>query len=687
LLRVVDCLTLYHDLPLVGLAALICVMGCLSTTMVASRGLATRRAGPWSVLIGLSFGATAWSTHFVAMLAYRLGVPIAYAAWPTVLSLLVGLVIVVTGFGCALHLRRHLAGRLLGGAAVGAGVLSLHYIGMSGIRFPGVLTYATDLVVLSVVCGLGFGMAAIGVMFAPGARARQHRQGAALLLLMVVSLHFIGMGAAEISFGRVGPDATQGWPRAALVTGVVVVQLLVLAIGVGAALLDRRITSHLVRLARHDVLTGLPNRRYFGELFEQTIARARRHDRAFAVLIVDLDDFKSINDMYGHAEGDVCIRTVTHRIGALLREGDVLARLGGDEFALIQRDIDQAAGTTRQLCADIHDALAMPVSLGGAQVDTGVSIGMARYPRDGQGMERLMRDAEVALHRAKIGGKGMSVFFEPSMNAALDARRRLEARLRLATNNGSFEVHYQPLVASGNRRTVCCEALLRWEDEELGRVSPEEFVPVAESTGLIVPIGDFVLDRACRDAMSWPGELRVAVNLSVVQFTRDGLVDSVRGALARSGLPGRRLELEITESLLIDDRTRVLGLLQELRTLGVEIAMDDFGTGYSSLSYLQLFDFSKLKIDRSFVSGIRDGGRDAAIVRAAIAMGRSLGMRVVAEGVETDMQADLLAGLRCDELQGYLIARPMTSAKMMVFLAGEGGGADGGMDDPLDRAA
>ena len=679
MLRVIDCLTLYHDYWLVGVAALVCVLGCASTALVAERGMATGRTMLWGLLLGVSFGSTAWATHFVAMLAYRLSVPTTYAPAPTFLSLVLGLVVVSVGFALALQQRERLSSRLIGGAIVASGVLGLHYLGMSGLRFPGDLSYAPSLVAASIVLGLAFGMAGIGLMFSAGAPERRH-MGALLLLLMTVSLHFVGMGAVELSLGLADPQAVRGLPRSVLVVGVVAAVLVVLAIGVAAALLDQRLTAHLTRMARHDALTDLPNRRYFGELFEDALESARREETTLSVYAIDLDDFKSVNDVHGHAAGDVFIRTVARRIAGLIREGDVFARLGGDEFALIEHCREGGDCSATSLAARVHEALAAPIRVGDTELKASASIGIARYPRDAQDMESLLSDADTAMYRAKSNGKGDTQHFDVSMNAEIEARRRLESRLRLALDNGSLRVFYQPLVASSDRYPVCCEALLRWDDEELGRVSPEDFIPVAESTGLIVPIGEFVLRQACRDAMRWPEAMRVAVNLSVVQFVREGLVDTVRDALQASGLAGKRLELEITESLLIDDRERTLVTLTRLRQLGVEIAMDDFGTGYSSLSYLQSFRFGKIKIDRSFVSDIEDGEHDASIARAAIAMGRSLGMKVVAEGVETDLQATLLARLQCDELQGYLIARPMSADDMDSFLLERGDRLAEGLD-------
>ena len=666
MLRVIDCLTLRHDFSLVALAALICVLGSISTTLVAGRVLATRRPVVWTALLCLSLGATAWSTHFVAMLAYRLSVPTTYAIGPTLLSLLAGLAFVGVGCTCAARWRERTAARRLGGALVGGGVLALHYIGMSALRFPGTLTYSPDLVIGSVVAGLGFGAAALSVMFGPLTHWNRPL-GAALLLLMTISLHFLGMGAAEVALAVDDGQGAAGMPRSMLAAGVAIISLMVLAIGTAAALVDNRVSRHLAHLARHDSLTDLPNRRYFRELAAQTLERAARTGTSFAVFAIDLDDFKPVNDVYGHAAGDSLIRSAGQRTAALLEEGDILARLGGDEFALIT--VARARSeTAARLAILVQAALGTPTRFGDVELQTNASIGIAIYPDHGDDIDTLLRHADTAMYRAKAVGKGISLFFEPAMNAELESRRRLESRLRLAPENGSLSLHYQPLVSSGDRQPVGFEALLRWEDDELGGVQPSEFIPVAESTGLIVPIGRFVLEQACHDAAAWPDPLRVAVNLSALQFTRGGLVDTVRLALARSGLPGERLELEITESLLLDDRERTLSTLTELRRLGVRIAMDDFGSGYSSLGYLQSFKFDKIKIDRSFVSDIGNGLQDAGILRAAIAMGQCLGMCVVAEGVETDTQAELLAGLECDELQGYLIARPMPSYEVASYL-------------------
>jgi diguanylate cyclase (GGDEF)-like protein len=425
--------------------------------------------------------------------------------------------------------------------------------------------------------------------------------------------------------------------------------------------------ARIAHLALHDPVTDLPNRRLFLELGHKAISVAQRGGEKLAVLVLDIDDFKLVNDAYGHDAGDIVLRTVAERITGTLREADVCARFGGDEFTVLQTAISQPAQTIG-LVERLLEALDAPVAWQGVEIAVSASIGVALYPDDGNTMDRLLRNADTAMYRAKAGGKRTSRFFEPQMNAALVARRQIEARLRQALADGALSLDYQPLVGAGDRAPVAFEALVRWTDAELGVVSPADFIPVAEETGMVIAIGDYVLRRACADAMTWPSHLRVAVNLSAAQFRRRELVTSVSAALAESGLPGHRLELEVTETLLIENREDAMRQLDALRALGVHIAMDDFGTGYSSLSYLQSFPFDTLKVDRAFVSKLPSDPQSVAIVQAVVSMGRSLGMRVVAEGVETEVQAEMLSRLQCDDIQGYLVARPMAAGDVAAFL-------------------
>jgi diguanylate cyclase (GGDEF)-like protein len=432
--------------------------------------------------------------------------------------------------------------------------------------------------------------------------------------------------------------------------------------GQGQILAIRDITARkaaearLHHQARHDQLTDLPNRRLFLELASKLRAHAERQKEPFAVMMLDLDGFKSVNDMHGHENGDRLLVEVTRRIKPILREDDILARFGGDEFALI----GAAAGRPHEaatLAERLLGVIAAPIRLSDAEVTIGVSIGIAFYPHDGGEISDLLRNADTAMYRAKADGKATFRFFEAQMNVALERRRMLETSLRRAISEGRIEVAYQPLVDSRSKVPIGFEALGRWHDPVLGQVAPADFIPVAEETGLIVPL---VLRAACEAAAKWPAALRIAVNLSAVQFKRPGLVEMIKRILEETGLPGDRLDLEITESILIENREQVLQILRDIKALGIGISMDDFGTGYSSLSYLQSFPFDKLKIDRSFINQLGGTEHGNSIVKAIAAMGRSLQMKVAAEGVETDAQALYLRDLACDELQGFLFAEPMT---------------------------
>jgi diguanylate cyclase (GGDEF)-like protein len=409
-------------------------------------------------------------------------------------------------------------------------------------------------------------------------------------------------------------------------------------------------------MARHDVLTGLPNRLMLNEYLPQAFARARRTG-GLAVLCLDLDGFKGVNDTLGHGAGDSLLTRVAERLRACSREGDMVVRLGGDEFAIVQETVEQPHESTA-LARRVLREIARPFDIDGQPVVVGASIGIA-VASEGVGMpETIMKCADLALYRAKEEGRGRFCFFEAEMDVRARTRRLLELDLRSALALHQFEVYYQPLVSAGTGKVSGFEALLRWNHPERGMVSPAVFIPVAEEIGLITAIGAWVLERACADAASWSGNLKVAVNLSPEQFRGQGLLNEVEHALAASGLDPSRLELEITESTLIRDDAVVLSTLHALRSLGTRIAMDDFGTGYSSLSYLRRFPFDKIKIDQSFVRGMIDQADCLAIVRAVIGLGRSLGIAVNAEGVETSDQLDALRLEGCGELQGFLFSKP-----------------------------
>jgi diguanylate cyclase (GGDEF)-like protein len=385
------------------------------------------------------------------------------------------------------------------------------------------------------------------------------------------------------------------------------------------------------------------------------------------VLCIDLDNFKAVNDTLGHLHGDLLLQSVAARLRSRLREEDVVARLGGDEFAILQGDIAQPADVAG-LAQRLLDAIGEPYDLDGHLVTVGASIGIAIVPGDGESSEELLKNADMALYRSKADGKGTYRFFEAEMDARVQARRRLELELRAALQTGGLDVHYQPLVNLGTGEVTGYEALMRWPHRERGMIPPAEFIPVAEETGLITQIGAFVLRCACTDAAQWPRPLTVSVNLSPLQFKAGNLYQVVSQTLKETGLSPARLELEITETLLLDKSGTVLATLHALRALGVRIAMDDFGTGYSSLSYLRSFPFDKIKIDRTFVRGMGASGDAQAIVRAIIGLGASLGMTITAEGVETESDLAQLRQEGCQEGQGYLFSMALPQGEVLAAL-------------------
>jgi diguanylate cyclase (GGDEF)-like protein len=429
----------------------------------------------------------------------------------------------------------------------------------------------------------------------------------------------------------------------------------------------RKAEAQIAHMAHHDALTDLPNRVLFRERLVKALESVDRGK--LAVLCIDLDRFKAVNDMLGHPIGDALLRVVGDRLQASARPTDLVARLGGDEFAIVQTGTEQPFGATA-LATRLIAEIAKPFGLDGHHVEIGASVGISIAPNDGSDPDKLLKNADLALYRAKSDGRDSYRFFEPDMDAKMQLRRKMEIDLRRALTLGEFEVYYQPLITLKTERISGFEALLRWHHPERGMVPPLEFIPVAEEIGLIGQIGAWVLKRACLEAATWPDGIHIAVNLSPAQFKQRAVVLDVVAALGASGLPAHRLELEITESVLMQDTESTIGILDELRNLGVGISMDDFGTGYSSLAYLQKFPFDKIKIDRSFVNDLSKRPQSIAIVRAVAAMSSSLGMKTTAEGVETEEQLQTLKEEGCTEVQGYLFSKPVPAAQAAELLQG-----------------
>ena len=443
----------------------------------------------------------------------------------------------------------------------------------------------------------------------------------------------------------------------------------------------KRAEARLAFMAQHDGLTGLPNRNLLHQQMDDLLLHTRRSAEKVAVLVLGLDNFKAINDTLGHGIGDKLLRDVAKRLRSTLREQDVLARLNSDEFAIVQSGVsrpEDAVLLARRLLETIGD----PYLLDGHSVVIGASVGIAMSPGDGDESEKLLKNADMALSRAKNDFRGTFSFFEAGMDARAQTRRKIEIDLREAIQNDLLRPYYQPLVDLATGRISGFEALVRWPDPERGMISPGEFIPVAEETGLIGAVGGLMLRRACMDAAQWPDDVRVAVNLSPLQFRVGDLLAQVMDTLKETGLAATRLELEITETLVLEKSSQVLATLHALRSLGVRISMDDFGTGYSSLSYLRSFPFDKIKVDQSFVRDLGSDRDAQAIVRAIVSLGKGLGVTITAEGVETEAELSCLRHEGCHEGQGFLFSRARPNADIVSLLRAQRGG-DPGVDAAL----
>jgi diguanylate cyclase (GGDEF)-like protein len=414
--------------------------------------------------------------------------------------------------------------------------------------------------------------------------------------------------------------------------------------------------ARIAHMAHYDALTDLPNRSFFCSSLDRALRTP--NGKGQAILSLDLDGFKAVNDRFGHPAGDAFLIEVAKRLRAIARHGDTIARFGGDEFIILVEDVARG-GSVEALCRRTIHGLSMPFDVHGEMVTVGVSIGVAFAPADGTCTDELLKNADAALYRAKAAGRGTFRFFEPEMDRHVQERQRLVQDLRAALLRDELVLHYQPFISSATGHVTGYEALIRWNHPVRGLVMPSEFIPLAEESGLVEPIGAWVIETACREAGNWPTDQRVSVNISAIQFRNQALPITILTALARSSLPSTRLEVEVTESSLLEDADGALGILRQIRSMGVRVALDDFGTGYSSLSYLRRFPFDRIKIDRSFVQQFETQRDSQVIVKAIIAIARGLGMTITAEGVETRGQAEALIQIGCEELQGYRFSRPM----------------------------
>jgi diguanylate cyclase (GGDEF)-like protein len=672
---------------LVLFSFVVAILASYTALNMAGRVAGTQGRASMLWLGGGSFamGLGIWAMHFVGMLAFSLPITLGYDVALTTLSLVIA--VGSSAFALWLVCQNELPRRRLvvGALLMGAGIAAMHYTGMAAMRMmPGVI-YDPALFSLSVVFAVLASGAALWIAF----RLRRDtghilwaRFGASLVMgCAIVGMHYTGMAAASFPDGSwCGAVVAGGIDVKYLAVVVIVVTLSVFAIALAVATLDARAgmlassldraNSELVQLALHDNLTRLPNRVLLEDRLDQAIRNASKGGHRFAVLFLDLDGFKAVNDVYGHHVGDELLRDVSRRILACKRNEETVARLGGDEFVVLV-DI-HGPEDAALLAEELVDLLGEPYQVSGVTAHVSASIGIALYPENGRTRHDLMVNADAAMYHAKEQGRSGFRFFEMAMNANVHQQLKLQQDLRRALDRNEFTLHYQPKLVSPNGPVVGVEALLRWNKPGEGLVPPDQFLPVAERTGLIIPIGNWVIDEACRQMREWRdaghGVWAVSVNVSTAQLNHVGLVDTLRDALVRHAIEPGHLTVEVTESTAMRDAETSLAILNQVAALGVGISIDDFGTGYSSLLYLKQLPADELKIDRGFVTELARGNDDEAIVAAIIALGKTLGMKIVAEGVETVEQQQLLTRLGCNALQGFLLGSPVSAAELPATL-------------------
>ncbi|OHV90784.1 putative bifunctional diguanylate cyclase/phosphodiesterase [Mesorhizobium sp. ORS 3428] len=668
MMRVISCVTVEHNLWLVLVAALVCSAGSWATIRLflrAHEATGLQQIG-WHFLTGVCAGSSIWCTHFVAMLAYDPGAPITFDPVLTIASLFIAMAGTAAGFIAATGHAPRIA-PIVGGTIVGLAISGMHYTGMAAYRVDGLVEWDMAYLVASIALSVVF--ACLSLSVALDSRIAGHKYwAAAILVTAIVSLHFTAMAALRVTPLATQASHTDAAALHAMALGIAVAGLIIVGTGLASYLIDDRTrletVERLNHLAMNDTLTGLPNRANFNEYLDREIDRARELGCKVAVVGIDLDRFKEINDIWGHGAGDMALKTLAGRMSALLQEGEFIARLGGDEFAGVKRM--KAQSDLLDFVSRLEAALMAPIRIAEVETATGASLGVAIYPTDAQNRETLVNNADLAMYRAKANVTQSVCFYEQAMDEAVRANRTLANDLRDAVENGQLDLHYQVQTSVSTGEIRGYEALLRWKHPTRGNVSPAEFIPLAEENGLILPLGEWVLRTACAKAASWETLYKVAVNLSPVQFAHADLPKLIHEILLETGLKPSRLELEITESTIIADKIRTLNILRRIKALGVTIAIDDFGTGYSSLETLRAFPFDKIKLDRSFMSEVETSPQAKAIIRAVLALGQSLHIPVLAEGVETHSQLAILRVEGCNEAQGYLLGRPAPFADIFA---------------------
>jgi diguanylate cyclase (GGDEF)-like protein len=658
----------------------------LSTRITASKG---RSAQLWLIGGAFSMGMGIWSMHFIGMLAFSLPIAMGYDVGITVLSLVIAGLVSYFALYTVTRSTLSITNLLIGAVLMGLGIGSMHYTGMWAMEVSPAIQYDPMLFIASIAIAIVASLAALWIAF--NLRGDENwmiyaKLGSAVIMgLAITGMHYTGMAAARFapnSYCLTGGSVDNSW-MAVTIAGFT---FIILCVTLVLSLLDARVASktarmaaslkdaneELQRMALTDGLTKLPNRILLEDRLGQAIVHAQRTHTLCAVMFVDLDRFKTVNDTLGHFVGDELLRGTALRLQAAVRAADTVSRLGGDEFVVLLEDIAQPDDAAK-IAAKILELMGQPFRILSHEMVVTPSIGISVYPYHGKEARALIVSADAAMYNAKKAGRNNFQFYSKETANFFPRRLELENDLRRALTRNEFELHYQPRVNIDTGETVGMEALLRWRHPRNGLVAPADFIPLAEETGLIIPIGTWAMEEACRQNKAWQDKglprVRVAVNISALQFRQRNLLECVAGALERSGLAPHYLEVEITESVVMQKASEAIVTLEQLARMGVNISIDDFGTGYSSLSYLRRFPLHTLKIDRSFIRDISEDSDDAAIVSAIIAMAHNLRLKVVAEGVETKQQLKHLKLLGGDEYQGYYRSKPLAAEEFERLLA------------------
>jgi diguanylate cyclase (GGDEF)-like protein len=656
---------------LVVMAGAVCLFG----TWVGMRHFARARATQGATRVGWLFmaavgtGAALWASTYISILALDPSLDNAFELVPVVLTLPIAILACLAGF--EIGSRHFTLAPEFGGLVMGCGILAMHYVGLSAWHISGTTQWNAYGVGMTLVLGLG--LSALSVNRANRPVTRWCRHGAAIVLaVMICAMHYALTASAHALPDPAIALPADLVPARMLGAGVMLAVLLVMGSGFSSYIIDLRgrteSAERIHQLSFNDTMTGLPNRIAFNERL--AFAASESHERAdkLAVFAIDVDGFKDINDLYGHSAGDLLLIEAADRMRRALGDGEFLARQSGDEFLALQMSGSHPRDA-EAFAARITEAFAAPFRLHDQAVTLTASVGYSIFPTDTPERDQLLSNAKLAMQRGKSKQRGAICAYQRDMDDAARARRALSRDLQTAAGNGELELHYQLQATLADGGICGSEALMRWNHPTGGRISPADFIPLAEESGAIVAMGEWALRTACRDAADGLLPGTIAVNLSPVQLGCENLAETIHGILIDTGLSPRRLEIEVTESTLMSDQTRALHVLRQLKAMGISIAMDDFGTGYSSLAALHAFPFDKIKLDQSFVRRIADDPAARAIVRTVLALGRSLKTPVLAEGIETEAQWQFLLQEGCDKGQGYLFARPVALAMLPATAA------------------